>query len=121
VRDRRPFAVNLEQAALEYFPGKSRSPALAINLSQPNNVELDVTSWIGATSDVCAWSETCREPGITARHVIAGLSPNAPYALSQNGRQVDQLRSNAAGQIVFSCAFSSAAPLHFRLTLDRSK
>ena len=115
VRDRRPFAVNVENSTLEYFVGPSQTNALAITTSAADPLELTIASWPESALETRTWSESCRKPGTTAQHVISRLSPNTSYALSQNGKQMDSLQSDASGRLVFACTFSNSAAQNFEL------
>lgn len=115
VRGRRSFAVNVENSTVEYFVGPCRTNALAITTSAAAPLELTITSWPEPASETRIWNESCRKPGTTAHHVISLLSPNTTYALSQNGRHMNSMQSDASGRLVFTCTFSNSAPQNFEL------
>jgi hypothetical protein len=118
VRDRRPFAINAERGTLEYFPGPSQNCALAVTPSTGAGLELAIGVWPDSPAAEQAWSESCREPGTTARQVVSGLTPNAYYRLSRNNKSSDLLRSDASGRLTFACEFSNAAAQNFKLKPD---
>jgi hypothetical protein len=131
VRTRHPFGVNsktdVEPAAswhfsrdtrshiLEYFNGPSKACALSIALPMPAPLELTIQSWPEGLSGTRRWSESCRKRGMTSRHIVSGLTPNAIFRLSCDGRRLRTLRSDALGQVVFKYKFSDLAPRSFEL------
>ncbi len=115
LRDHRPFGVNVEPDSLQYFAGPDPTSALTIRASSAAPVEVAIASWPETPSGERAWTESCRQPGPTARHVLSGLSPRASYVLSQNGRRMDTLQSDASGRLVFSCEFANSSAQHFEL------
>jgi hypothetical protein len=116
VRDRQPFAVNVAKSTLEYFVGPNPTNALAITTTAAAPLELAITSWPESASPPRTWSESSRQPGTTAHHVIAQLSPHTTYALSQNGRRVAAPPTDAAGRLVFDCTFTNSTPQNFELS-----
>ncbi len=116
VRDRQPFAVNVAKSTLEYFVGPNPTNALAITTTAAAPLELAITSWPESASAPRTWSESCRQPGTTAHHVIAQLSPHTAYALSRNGQRVAAPPTDAAGCLAFDCTFTNATPQNFALS-----
>ena len=115
VRDRRPFAVNVEKATLEYFVGPCSTNSLAITTAAAGPLELNITSWPESASASKTWIESSQKPGTTAEHVISRLSPNTSYKLTQNGRRVDTPQTDPAGRLVFACTFTNSALQDFEL------
>jgi hypothetical protein len=118
VRERRPFAVNVQGRTLEYFNGPGEKSALAVTSSTGEGLELAIAAWPEQGAGERAWSECCREAGATARQVVSGLTPNASYRLSRNTKPGELLRADAAGRLKFSCQFSNTAPESFALKPD---
>jgi hypothetical protein len=116
VRDRKPFAVNLDGRTLEYFKGANSGAALAVTASDREPLVLTVGSWPDTAAGARRWSETCGKAGATARHIVSGLVPNTVYRLLRNGSPADLPRSDASGRLVFDCTFASRAPQSFVLT-----
>lgn len=116
VRDRSPFAVKVEKSTLEYFAGANPARALAITSSTTGPLEVTITVWPESPSAARTWSESCRIAGTPAHHVIAHLSPNTAYTLSQNGRRIDSLRTDMSGCLVFDFTFTNSGPQNFELS-----
>jgi len=115
VRDQSPFAINAEGRTLEYFKGSSQNCALAITPSTGMPLELAIHAWPEQAAAERVWSESCREPGATARHVVSGLTPNASYRLSHDKESSRILRCDAAGRLTFACKFSTTTAQNFAL------
>lgn len=115
VRDRRPFAVNVENFTLEYFVGSCQTNALAITASAGAPLELAIVAWPESALGTRTWHESCGKPDTTVQHVISQLPPNRAYVLLQNGSQLAPLQSDASGRLAFACTFSNSATQRFEL------
>jgi hypothetical protein len=113
--DTRRGQTNRRSATLEYFNGSSPNCALSITAPSGTPLELSIHSWPDSPGGVRSWSELCRTIGVTARHVFAGLTSNATFNLSCNGRLLRSLRSDASGRVVFKDTFSDLATRNFEL------
>jgi hypothetical protein len=118
VRDRRPFAINVQGRTLEYFCGSNQNSALAVTPSTGDRLELALEAWPEEASAERAWSESCPKEGATARQVVSGLTPNASYRLSRNKNSGELLHADAAGRLKFSCKFSHTGTQNFTLKPD---
>jgi len=123
IRAQTPFAVNSKPGVspatqpvptLEYFHGSSQAPTLSVTLSSAEPLELTIQAWPDAGAGERRWTESCRKTGVSAQHVISGLTPNKDYRLARNNGPRESVRSDGLGRLTVKSTFS-ASNQDFRL------
>jgi len=112
------FAQNTRSHTLEFFNGASKTCALSIALPTPVPFELTIQSWSEGLTGTRRWSESSPKRGLTARHVVSGLTPNATFTLSCDRGRLRSLRSDADGRLAFRYTFTNLVPREFELSLE---
>ena len=116
VSDSQAFAVNVHGDTAEYYCGQRKSPSMTITRSAAAPVAIRIEAWPGA--GVRKWTETYAQPQASVRHVLSDLAPATAFKLSRNGAAAESLRSDAAGNVVFSHHAGDGAPQSFELILN---
>jgi len=119
VRSRKPFGVNVDGHTMEYFNQSNRTAALAITTSSAESLELTIDSWPEAVAEKRSWSESSRNSGVNARHVISNLAPNTVYRMSRNGVSTKSLRSDGSGRVKFDCRLAGSVTQKFELAVGQ--
>ena len=89
---------------LYYFNGNDTSASLRVKKTAAGNLVLDMEAWNGQKK---AWTQSSRNkiPG-KLEYSLARLRPNTRYRIIQNGKLVKKVKSNAGGELYFSCTGS---------------
>jgi hypothetical protein len=117
VRSAEPFAVNIQGDKAEFFPGSRSTPALSVIRSRRAPLEIEIGAWPASGAGARKWVESCSASGVTARHVVSDLQPQAVYDLRCDGQKLGSYKADAAGTIEFKRAVGSAAPTHLELLM----
>ena len=89
---------------------------MTITRSAAAQVAIRIEAWPAA--GVRKWSETYAKAPASFRHVLSDLAPAAAFKLSRNGTAPESLRSDAAGNVVFTHKAGDCTPQTFELTLS---
>jgi hypothetical protein len=117
VRSAEPFAVEIQGETAQFFWGNRSTPAMSVIRSRRAPLGIQIEAWPGSTGGARKWAESCSARGVTARHVVSDLQPQAVYDLRCDGRKLGSYKADAAGRIEFKRALSEAAPVHFELLM----
>jgi hypothetical protein len=115
VRSSEPFAVDIQRGTAEFFPGNRSTPALSVIRSRRAPLEIEIQSWPASPTGARRWVESCPMRGVSARHAVSDLRPQAVYDLRCDGRELGSYKADVAGRIEFKRALASAAATHFEL------
>jgi hypothetical protein len=107
--------VNIQGETAEFFPGSRSTPALSVIRSRRAPLDIEIEAWPASPTGARKWAESCSARGVTARHVVSDLQPQAVYDLRGDGQKLGSYKADAAGRIEFKRALGSAAPTHFEL------
>lgn len=113
VRAATPFSVNATGTELEYFCGTNSDWTMSIEPPRGADLTIQIENWSHAPDAAREWTESTAQTGGRTLHVIRGLNPNASYQLCVDGKAVEALRVDQAGQTKFGWKLSTDKPQQF--------
>ena len=102
-----PFAVNITEKTLEYFPGESKTPSLTVSCSEDFSVTIQIDSW----SDSRKWqASTKSKKDTTLLYTISNLQVDQQYSITPNHGHPQELLPDLQGKYIFQHTITDESP-----------
>lgn len=103
IETNKPFAMNSEGNALEYFHGDRRSCSMKLTRATKDTVLVVIEDWGSSSAEYRRWKESWSDPKEMVDHLVADLTPQQAYAVYRDGKLIASVGSNTRGEIRFRC------------------
>jgi len=115
VRDSHPFAVNITDNSLEYFPGTNADWTMSVSRSDGQPVTIQIENWPDAPDAIRQWTEISPPGTGVTEYAVKHLLPGTSYELKVNGQRYESGQSRLHGQIIFTYTPKDSSPQRFEL------
>jgi hypothetical protein len=119
LRDKRPFAVDVRQDALNYFAGGRKTPSMTVVRSMLEPVVIHIEAWPADGKGVRRWTQSNGMVDVSVRIVVADLPPGTRWTVSRDGTPAESLLSDRDGKVVLYSSGGRATSVVFELAPRR--